>query len=342
MGVGSQRVARMIAVIEVSCRFKSGAELAAYVGEIARILHSGKRIPRRARLCTMGDAQLRIRLWMPVLCSVVPPDDSEPCCEGRPDAPSRPSRPPPKSRAERSGAVPRERLGPSPRATMVSRAERGVVVGVVEGEVQAAALLAAARALDDQVRDQREVAQLEQVAGDREVPVVLADLLAEELDAAARRARGACRCARCRRSSTSGGGSRPSCALTTTASSDEPASPASQGATLRRARRLGASRTSSAARAANTSPRAASSRRAGWRRAARSRDLADRVQVAARRCGRRSSVDDAAAACSAPRARPGSAASRMSMPSSQAARVDVREALDAGSRRSRWVMSRST
>ena len=58
-----------------------------------------------------------------------------------------------------------------------------VVLGVIEVVVQAAALRSAARAFDDQVRDQRDVAQLDQVAVDGDVPVVIADLVANQLDA---------------------------------------------------------------------------------------------------------------------------------------------------------------
>src|SRR5262245_6573286 len=64
-------------------------------------------------------------------------------------------------------------------------ARLGELVRIVERGVQTARLLAPARALDDEVRDQREVAQLDQVARDLEVDVVLADLVAQDLDPAA-------------------------------------------------------------------------------------------------------------------------------------------------------------
>src|SRR5262249_59538756 len=54
---------------------------------------------------------------------------------------------------------------------------------VIDRVVQAAALLAALRAGDDQLGDRGDVAQLGQVAGQQHVPVVLADLLLEERDA---------------------------------------------------------------------------------------------------------------------------------------------------------------
>src|SRR5678815_3090020 len=76
----------------------------------------------------------------------------------------------------------------SPRA--VGQLDLGVprlrqLVGIVERHVEAARFLAASGALDDQVRDQRQVAELDQVARDLEVEVVLADLVAHDLDAAA-------------------------------------------------------------------------------------------------------------------------------------------------------------
>src|SRR5689334_21457957 len=61
----------------------------------------------------------------------------------------------------------------------------GELVGVIEREVHAAGFLAAAGALDDEVRHEREVAKLDQVTRDLEVDVVLADLVAEDLDATA-------------------------------------------------------------------------------------------------------------------------------------------------------------
>src|ERR671931_2728867 len=57
-----------------------------------------------------------------------------------------------------------------------------VLIGVVDGEVQAAALLAAGGALDDQPGHIGDIAQLDDVAGDLEAPIVLADLLAEEIE----------------------------------------------------------------------------------------------------------------------------------------------------------------
>jgi len=61
-------------------------------------------------------------------------------------------------------------------------ARLGQLVGIVERVVEAARFLAAARALDHEVRHEREVAELEEVAGDLEVEVVLADLVAKDLE----------------------------------------------------------------------------------------------------------------------------------------------------------------
>jgi transposase len=69
-GLGPQSVARIIAVTEDPARFKSGAALAAYIGSIPGLRHSGKKNPMRARLAPTGHARLRSSLWMPVLVAV--------------------------------------------------------------------------------------------------------------------------------------------------------------------------------------------------------------------------------------------------------------------------------
>ena len=69
-GLGLQSVARIIAVTEDPARFKSGAALAAYIGVIPGLRHSGKKTPRHARLAPTGHARLRRSLWMPVLCTI--------------------------------------------------------------------------------------------------------------------------------------------------------------------------------------------------------------------------------------------------------------------------------
>ncbi|UJR80391.1 Transposase (plasmid) [Sandaracinus amylolyticus] len=68
-GVGDNTAARMIASIDFDA-FKSAAALAAYVGVAPIVSHSGKRQPLRGPACTMGDADLRAKLWMPTLRAV--------------------------------------------------------------------------------------------------------------------------------------------------------------------------------------------------------------------------------------------------------------------------------
>src|SRR5262245_2070162 len=61
----------------------------------------------------------------------------------------------------------------------------GIVLRVIDREVQAAALAPRRCALDDELRDGGDVAKLEEVARDEVLPVVLGDLFLEERDAAA-------------------------------------------------------------------------------------------------------------------------------------------------------------
>lgn len=51
-------------------RFDSPAALAAYVGVIPALRHSGKRRPTRAGITPIGNARLRTALWMPTLTAV--------------------------------------------------------------------------------------------------------------------------------------------------------------------------------------------------------------------------------------------------------------------------------
>lgn len=68
-GVGDNTAARMIASIDFDA-FRSASQLAAYVGVAPIVNHSGKRTPPRGPACTMGDANLRAKLWMPTLRAV--------------------------------------------------------------------------------------------------------------------------------------------------------------------------------------------------------------------------------------------------------------------------------
>lgn len=68
-GVGDNTAARMIASIDFDA-FRHVRPLAAYVGVAPLVNHSGKRQPLRGHACTMGDADLRAKLWMPTLRAV--------------------------------------------------------------------------------------------------------------------------------------------------------------------------------------------------------------------------------------------------------------------------------
>ena len=49
---------------------RSPEALAAYVGVVPGVSHSGKRTPRHAAIHRMGNAKLRAKLWMPILTAV--------------------------------------------------------------------------------------------------------------------------------------------------------------------------------------------------------------------------------------------------------------------------------
>jgi len=69
-GIGPQTAARLIAEVGAFERFRSPAALAAYVGVIPALKHSGKNKPSRGAMTTIGHAKLRASLWMPVLVAV--------------------------------------------------------------------------------------------------------------------------------------------------------------------------------------------------------------------------------------------------------------------------------
>lgn len=69
-GIGPNTAARIIATVGNPADFRSAAALAAYVGTIPRLRHSGKRQPARAPLTPIGNARLRAALWMPTLTAV--------------------------------------------------------------------------------------------------------------------------------------------------------------------------------------------------------------------------------------------------------------------------------
>jgi transposase len=69
-GIGPHTAARLIAELGDPARFESGPALAAYLGVIPGLKHSGKRQPVRAGLAPIGHARLRAALWMPTLTAV--------------------------------------------------------------------------------------------------------------------------------------------------------------------------------------------------------------------------------------------------------------------------------
>ncbi len=69
-GIGPQSAARVIAAVGDPARFRSAAAFAAYVGVVPGLKQSGKRTSARAAIGPLGNARLRMALWMPVLGAV--------------------------------------------------------------------------------------------------------------------------------------------------------------------------------------------------------------------------------------------------------------------------------
>lgn len=69
-GIGTLTSARLIATFGNPAEFKSGKALAAFVGVAPGIKNSGKRTGNRAKISSIGDAELRRRLWMPTLTAI--------------------------------------------------------------------------------------------------------------------------------------------------------------------------------------------------------------------------------------------------------------------------------
>lgn len=69
-GIGPQTAARLVAEVGDFARFTDASKLAAYVGCIPGLKHSGKRKPVRGAMTTLGNGRLRAALWMPVLAAV--------------------------------------------------------------------------------------------------------------------------------------------------------------------------------------------------------------------------------------------------------------------------------
>ena len=69
-GIGTQTAAKLVAELGDPAEFHAAAALAAYVGVVPALRHSGKHSPSRAGLTPIGNAQLRAALWMPTLTAV--------------------------------------------------------------------------------------------------------------------------------------------------------------------------------------------------------------------------------------------------------------------------------
>jgi transposase len=69
-GIGPTTAARLVAELGDIAGFDTAGALAAYVGVVPALKHSGKRQPMRAGITPIGHAKLRAKLWMPTLTAV--------------------------------------------------------------------------------------------------------------------------------------------------------------------------------------------------------------------------------------------------------------------------------
>jgi transposase len=69
-GIGETTAARLVAELGDITKFESADALAAFVGVVPTLSHSGKRTPMHASIGPLGDARLRAKLWMPTLSAV--------------------------------------------------------------------------------------------------------------------------------------------------------------------------------------------------------------------------------------------------------------------------------
>lgn len=69
-GIGPTTAARMIAEFGDPATYRSANALAAHIGLVPRVNHSGKSTPVRGGLTQLGDRKLRAKLWMPTLTAV--------------------------------------------------------------------------------------------------------------------------------------------------------------------------------------------------------------------------------------------------------------------------------
>ena len=69
-GIGPQSAARIIAAVGDPARFRSAAAFAAYVGVVPASSTPANALGARAAIAPLGNARLRMALWMPVLGAV--------------------------------------------------------------------------------------------------------------------------------------------------------------------------------------------------------------------------------------------------------------------------------
>jgi transposase len=69
-GIGPQSAARIIAAVGDPARFRSANALAAYLGVVPGLKQSGKSYKSRAPIAPIGNARLRMALWMPIIGAV--------------------------------------------------------------------------------------------------------------------------------------------------------------------------------------------------------------------------------------------------------------------------------
>lgn len=69
-GLGTLNVGILLARLGDPAYFRNGAALAAYVGVVPAISHSGQARPGRAPISPLGKAEVRAALWMPTLAAI--------------------------------------------------------------------------------------------------------------------------------------------------------------------------------------------------------------------------------------------------------------------------------
>jgi len=69
-GIGPTTAARLIAELGDPADWKSADAIAAHIGTVPELKHSGKQRPMRAGISSLGNRRLRHALWMPVLAAI--------------------------------------------------------------------------------------------------------------------------------------------------------------------------------------------------------------------------------------------------------------------------------